>query len=123
MEQTQKTHARVLVIAFALTASAAILFFLLRVPAVSQVQESISVSENVQINHPSAPADPRVLSLADANHDGNVSENEALLLTLVVAETFGQPYESVRKYDMNEDGEVNSEDMTVIFTALDLLAP
>ncbi len=123
MEHTQNIHARVLVIAFALTMSAALLFFFLRVPAVSQRQESLSVSDTEVQDHAAAPDSSGVQALADINQDGNVSENEALLLTLGVAEAFGQPYESIRKYDMNADGTVDSADTTIIFSALDVLAP
>jgi hypothetical protein len=62
-----------------------------------------------------------VKALADTlPQDGNVSENEALLLTLDVADLPANPDP---KYDINGDGVVNNTDVGIILTELDILVP
>ena len=63
-----------------------------------------------------------VKALADANHDGVVSDTEALLVTLDVAEAPDKTFDQVKKFDMNADGRVDTLDITMILSALDTLA-
>ena len=65
----------------------------------------------------------KVKALADTNHDGTISQNEALLLTLDIVEAVDKPYAQVTQYDINADGSVNSVDTSIILSALDTLAP
>ena len=64
-----------------------------------------------------------VKSLADTNHDGTVSDNEALILTLAIADAPDQPYNTVSQYDMEPDGDVDNTDIATILAQLDILAP
>lgn len=64
-----------------------------------------------------------VKNLADTNKNGTVSDNEALLLTLDLADAPSKTYETVKKYDINNDGVVNNTDLLAIFAELDILAP
>ena len=64
-----------------------------------------------------------VKALADTNHNGIVSDNEALSLTLTVAviDPATTPYDAT--YDVNGDGVINTLDISIILTELDTLAP
>lgn len=62
-----------------------------------------------------------VKNLADTNHDGAVSDNEALLLMLDLVDAPDRPYDV--KFDINNDGKIDNADVTIIFTVLDILAP
>lgn len=64
-----------------------------------------------------------VKALADTNTDGTVSDNEALVLTLDVADAPAQPYNTVSQFDIDGDGDVDNTDVTIILTQLDILAP
>ncbi len=64
-----------------------------------------------------------VKALADTNHNGTVSDSEALLVTLDLADAPGQPYDTVKKYDINADGVVDNADFSAISTELEVLAP
>ncbi|MBP7114634.1 MAG: DUF4215 domain-containing protein [Candidatus Peribacteraceae bacterium] len=64
-----------------------------------------------------------VKELADTNNNDVVSDNEALMLTLNVAEAPDQPYSTVNQYDMDQDGDTDNTDVGIILTELDILAP
>ncbi len=64
-----------------------------------------------------------VLALADTNHNGVVSDTEALVLTLDLVDAPDQPYNSVSRFDIDNDGDVDTTDVTLILAELDVLAP
>ncbi len=64
-----------------------------------------------------------VKNLADTNRNGTVSDTEALILTLDVADAPDQPYNTVSQFDIDADGDVDNTDVTLILTQLDILAP
>ncbi len=64
-----------------------------------------------------------VLNLADTNHNGVVSETEALILTLDVADAPNQPFTTVSQFDIDTDGDVDNADVVAILGQLDILVP
>lgn len=64
-----------------------------------------------------------VKALADTNHNGTVSDNEALSLTLTVIDAPDKPFADVHQYDINGDGVIDSVDISIILNELDTLAP
>lgn len=64
-----------------------------------------------------------VKELADTNNDETVSENEALILTLNIADAPEQPYNDVSQYDIDNDGDVDNVDVGIILAQLDILVP
>ena len=64
-----------------------------------------------------------VLNLADTNRNGVVSETEALILTLDVADAANQPFNTVSQFDIDADGDVDNVDVAAILGQLDILAP
>lgn len=122
MEKTQSTHAKAIVVAVVLIAVAGVLFVLLRAPVASRAPV-VSSENTVSESHGAATDTTAVLVLADKNHDGKVSENEALLLTLDTAEALDKPFDSVKQFDVNVDGKVDAADTAIIFATLDILVP
>ncbi len=73
-----------------------------------------------------------VKSIADTNNDGTVSDGEALAVTFDILDADTQPYQDVKRYDVDDpdgntfidgDGDVDDTDVSAIIGALDTLAP
>jgi cysteine-rich repeat protein len=63
----------------------------------------------------------RVKAIADVNHDGRVSDQEALITTLDAVEAPDKPYAQVQKFDMNNDGKIDNADITIVLAELEAL--
>ena len=63
----------------------------------------------------------QILAIADANKNGSVSDTEALMVTLDIAEAPDKAFADVKRYDVNGDGIVNDKDVLVTLSALDSL--
>ncbi len=65
----------------------------------------------------------RVLQLADTSHDGSVSEREALVMMLDVAESVQRPFDTVKHFDLNYDGKISQDDLQIVVFQLNSFFP
>ncbi len=65
----------------------------------------------------------RVLQHADTSHDGSVSEREALVMMLDAAESVQRSFDTVKHFDLNEDGKISQEDLQIIVFQLNSFFP
>ncbi len=72
---------------------------------------------------PSSASIEIVKALADTDHDGVVSEQEAEVVTRALGEIDGKSFDEIKQFDVNGDEVVNKFDVLLILRILDTLAP
>lgn len=95
-------------------------------PSAITTTAASSAATTVMTTPPSSATKPAVMSdtdfvktLADTNKDDTISDTEALLLTLNIVDATNAAFNTVRQYDINNDGSITDTDVIRLLTALD----
>ncbi len=99
----------------------ALVVFLIVCAVIVFILEHPSAFAPVSSSRKTQATDRYIFSLTDTDHDGNVSDLEALAVMLDVSGAFDASYPSVKRYDVDSDGDVDAADAVVIGEAIDRL--